>query len=127
MATRERSISDVLHDIAGDIQDIVRSEVRLAKSEIVAETDKAKGAAPFLIIGVVCILLAALFLVWTVVYALALVLPTWAASLIVAAVLASAGGIILTAGVKKLREVSSPTQTIASIKENVQWAKQPIK
>lgn len=127
MATGERSISEVLQDIAGDVQDIVRSEVRLAKSEIQAELTKIKTAAPMLIVGGVTALLAALFLVWAAVYALAIVLPMWAAALIVMGLLAIIGGVALSAGLKMLQKVNPPERTVASMKENVQWAKQQVK
>ncbi len=127
MATGERSISDVLQDIVGNVQDIVRSEVRLAKSELTAELIKVKAAAPMLIVGGVTALLAALFLAWAAVYALAVVLPMWAAALIVMALLAIIGGVALSAGLKILQRVNPPERTIASMKENVQWAKQQVK
>ncbi|MES2223210.1 MAG: phage holin family protein [Acidobacteriota bacterium] len=127
MATPERSISDVLQDIVGNIQDIVRSEVRLAKSELRDETTKVKAAAPLLIFGAVGGLLAAFFLAWAGYDALALVLPGWAAALIVAAVLGLVGGLTASAGVKALEKVNPPQHTIASVKENVQWVKQQVK
>lgn len=126
MALGERSISDVLQDIVGNVQAIVRSEVRLARSEIVTELDKVKAAAPMLIVGSVTALLALLFLAWTVVYALSFVVPMWAAALIVTVLLAIIGGIAITAGIAKLRQVNPPERTIKSVKENVQWAKQQV-
>ena len=127
MAAQERSIADVLQDILRNIQEIVRSEVRLAKSELGDEFTKVKASAPLLVVGAVAGLLAAFFLAWAAFYALALVVPQWAAALIVAGVLAIVGGITLSAGVKALQRVQPPEQTIASVKENVQWAKQQVK
>ena len=127
MAAQERSIADVLQDILRNIQEIVRSEVRLAKSELGDEFTKVKASAPLLVVGAVAGLLAAFFLAWAAFYALALVLPQWGAALIVAGVLAIVGGITISAGVKALQRVQPPEQTIASVKENVQWAKQQIK
>lgn len=127
MAAQERSIADVLQDILRNIQEIVRSEVRLAKSELGDEFTKVKASAPLLVVGAVAGLLAAFFLAWAAFYALALVLPQWGAALIVAGVLAIVGGITMSAGVKALQRVQPPEQTIASVKENVQWAEQQIK
>jgi hypothetical protein len=72
-------------------------------------------------------LLAAFFLAWAAFYALSLVLAMWAAALVVAGVLALVGGITFSAGVKGLQRVHAPEQTIASVKENVQWAKLQVK
>ena len=127
MAAQERSIADVLQDILRNIQEIVRSEVRLAKSELGDEFTKVKASAPLLVVGAVAGLLAAFFLAWAAFYALALVLPQWGAALIVAGVLAIVGGITMSAAGKALQRVQRPEQTIASVKENVQWAKQQIK
>lgn len=127
MATQERSISDVLQDIVGNIQDIVRSEVRLAKSELRDEFVKVKAAAPLLVAGAVGGLLAAFFLAWAAFAALSLVLPMWAAALIVAGLLGLVGGLTASAGVKMLQKVNPPQHTIASVKENVQWVKQQVK
>lgn len=127
MAAQERSIADVLQDILRNIQEIVRSEVRLAKSELGDEFTKVKASAPLLVVGAVAGLLAAFFLAWAAFYALTIVVATWAAALIVAGVLAIVGGMTLAAGVKALQRVQPPEQTIASVKENVQWAKQQIK
>ncbi len=127
MGAQERSISDLLQDILRNIQEIVRSEVRLARSELGDEFTKVKASAPLLVTGSVAGLLAALFLAWAAFYALSLVVPMWGAALVVAGVLAILGGATLSAGVKALQQVHPPEQTIASVKENVQWAKQQVK
>lgn len=127
MAAGDRSITDVLQNIIGDIQDIVRSEVRLAKSELTIELKKLKAAAPLLAVGGVISLLAVLFLVWTLIYALAIVLPMWAAALTMTVLLAIFGSITLAVGLKQLRQVAPPERTLETVKENVQWAKQQMK
>lgn len=128
MGTPDRSITEVLQDILNNVQNIIRAEVILAKSEVMDEIAKVKAAAPLLIVGGATALLATLFLIWTIVYLLALVLPLWAAALIVTAVLAAVGGATLSSGIKQLRRVDpKPERTIATVKENVQWAKQQIK
>jgi hypothetical protein len=91
------------------------------------EFAKVKASAPLLVVGSVAGFLAAFFLAWAAFYALTVVVPTWAAALIVAGVLAILGGMTLAAGLKALQQVHPPQQTIASVKENVQWAKQQIK
>jgi hypothetical protein len=80
-----------------------------------------------LVVGAVAGLLAAFFLAWAAFYALSLVLAMWAAALVVAGVLALLGGITFSAGVKGLQRVHAPEQTMASVKENVQWANLQVK
>src|SRR4029453_19109118 len=88
MAPGDRSISDVLQDIIRNVQEIVRSEVRLAKTEIREELDKARFSTLLLGAGPAPAMFAVLFLLLTVVHALALVMPEWAAAMLVGAALA---------------------------------------
>ena len=65
-----------------------------------------------------------LFLLLAGVYALSRVLPDWAAALLVAIAIAIVAGITLAAGIRRLKTVEPAPKTTASLKENVQWAKQ---
>ena len=58
------------------------------------------------------------------VYALALVWPAWAAALVVALVVAAGGGLLAMTGVRRLKDVNvAPPKTVATVRENIQWAK----
>jgi uncharacterized membrane protein YqjE len=128
MATSDRSISEILQDVLRNLQSIVRSEVRLAKTEVREEITKAKPAILLLAVGAVCGAFGALFLLLAVMYALALALPLWLSSLIVAAVLSLTATITLNAGHKQMGRIHPvPDKTIASIKENAEWARQQTK
>ena len=96
----DRSFSDLLQGIIHNVQDIVRSEVRLAKTEIREEAIKAKASLVLLGAGAVTGLFAILFLLLMIVYALALVMPNWAAALSVGAALAVVATLMLTGGVR---------------------------
>jgi len=124
----DRSVADVLQDILRNVQDILRSEVRLAKTEIRQEATQAAAAALWMTIGVVGLLSAWMFLLWTAVYALSTVLPLWAATLVVAVAVACAGGTVLTAGLRRFTRMKPmPERTIESLQENLEWMKQPTK
>jgi uncharacterized membrane protein YqjE len=124
----ERSFSDVMQDILRTVQEIVRSEVRLAKTEMQEEAGKAKSSAVLLGGGALTAIYAILFLLLTIVYGLALVMPNWAAALIVAAALAVIATIMLTAGRTRFKQIHPiPERTVETIKENVEWAKQQAK
>lgn len=127
-ATSERSIADVLRDVVRDMQDIVRLEVRLAKAEVVAEAGEVKTPVLLFLGGAVAGMFAMLFLLLGIAFALALILPIWAATLIVGAVLTVAAGLTLAAGVSRFRSLEPPLgRTMNSLKENVEWAKQHSK
>ena len=124
----DRSVADVLQDILRNVQDILRSEVRLAKAEIRQEATQAATAALWMTIGVVGLLSAWMFLLWTAVYALATVLPIWAATLVTAVAMAGVGGVVITAGLRRFARIKPmPERTIESLQENLEWMKQPTK
>jgi uncharacterized membrane protein YqjE len=128
MATSDRSISEILQDVLRNLQSIVRSEVRLAKTEVGEELTKIKPAIVLLGIGAVCGLFGVLFLLLTTMYAIALALPLWASALVVAVVLIIITAITLKTGQKRMERVQPlPDKTIASMKENAEWARQQTK
>ena len=124
MADSDRSIAHMVSDIIGDVQQIVRAEVRLARAEIREELGKAKRGVMFLAAGAVVVMMAFGVGLLAAVYALALVWPSWAAALTVAGVVAIVGIAVLAAGLKQMKDVTlTPERTVSTIKENIQWAK----
>jgi Putative Actinobacterial Holin-X, holin superfamily III len=120
----DRSVSDVLQDILGNLQDIVRSEVHLAKAEFKTEASHAARAAKPLIAGAVLSLYAGGLLLLALVYGLTLVLPPWMAALSVGVPVMLLAAILIGMGRARLRDVNPrPEKTIETMKENVQWLK----
>jgi uncharacterized membrane protein YqjE len=117
-----RSIPELLHDIVANFQHLIRSELQLAKTEMREEAAKARR--PFLILGlgITTAAFALFFLFLAAVYALQVVVPTWAASIIVAATAGLIAAVLFTAGKTGLKQIHAvPERTIDSLKENVQW------
>jgi uncharacterized membrane protein YqjE len=127
MSAGDRSISVVLQEIVRNIQDIVRSEVRLAKTELREEVAKARSAGALVAIAVLAGIFSIFFLLLTAVYALTLVVPNWAAALLVATGIAIVAAVTFGAGLKQYKTVHAAPKTVASLKENVEWAKQQTK
>lgn len=124
----ERAVSQVLQDILRNLQEIVRSEVRLAKVEIREEIKQAAFSGAWIAAGAVAAVSAWIFLLWTVVYALATAMSTWVATLLVAVVMACAGALLIMSGIRKARRIQPiPERTVESVKENLEWMKQPTK
>ncbi len=123
-----RSVAHVLQDIVANVQTIIRSEVRLAKTEIREEAIKASRAAGVIAGGAV----AALFTVWlllvTIIFALATVIPIWSAALLLLVFMATIATVLLSAGRKRFKTVhATPKKTIESVKESVEWVKSQTK
>jgi hypothetical protein len=122
-----RSIPEILQDVLTNIQDIVRAEVRLAKAELGEEINRARSGGLLIGVGAVAAIFSALFLSLACVYALALVMPDWAAALLVAAAVGVVAAVTLGLGLKRLKTIQAAPKTAASLKENVRWAKQLTK
>jgi cytochrome c biogenesis protein CcdA len=101
--------------------------VRLAKAELREEITQARSASVLVGIGALSGIFSVFFLLLAAVYALRLVTPDWAAALIVAAAIAIVAGLTLGEGLKRFKTVHALRKTVASLKENVQWAKQQTK
>jgi VIT1/CCC1 family predicted Fe2+/Mn2+ transporter len=127
MATSDRSFSVVLQDVVRNLQEIIRAEVRLVKIELREDAVQAKAGGILVGAGAIGGLFAMFFLLFGAFYALTRFMPDWAAALTVAAPLAIAAAVMITAGVAYLKKVHPPNKTIESLKENVEWAKQPTK
>lgn len=124
----QRSFSDVLQDIVGNIQQIVRAEVRLAQVEIKEKANRASKPLSVLVAGAVLGLYGLGFLLLAVVYGLSLVLPAWAAAVIVGVIMAIIAGGLVASGFTKLKEINPvPEKTVQTMKENAQWAKEQTK
>ena len=124
----DRTFSDVLQDILRNLQEIVRSEVRLAKAEIRDEAVQAGSSALWVAAGAVAALCAWMFLSWTAVYALAAFMSMWAATLAVAVTLAIVAGVLLVIGVRLFKRIQPiPARTVETLKENLEWMKQSTK
>jgi len=124
MPMADRSISAVLHDIVGNVQEIVRAELRLAKTEVREELARSRSAAVLLAVGALTLVFSALFALLAIVYALSLVTPAWAAALIVGLGVGLVAALCLGLGIRRFKALRGAPKTAASIKENVEWAKQ---
>ncbi|HEX5214615.1 MAG TPA: phage holin family protein [Vicinamibacterales bacterium] len=123
-AESDRSIANVLGDIVGNVQQIIRSEVRLAKVEVGEEIARAGRGGVTAAAGAVLCMMALGFVLLAAVYALALVWPAWAAALTVGVGAGVIGGVCIRAGLSRLKQVHlAPPKTVATLQENIQWAK----
>jgi hypothetical protein len=124
----ERSVSNVLQDILRNLQEMVRSEIRLAKVEVRGEVKQAVSSGVWIAAGGFAATSAWIFLLWTLAYALATRMSMWAATLIVAVVMAAAAAALIMSGIRRAKRLHPmPERTVESVKENLEWMKQPTK
>jgi hypothetical protein len=114
-------VSELVQRATEQLTDLVRGEMRLAQAEMTEKGKRfGKGGGLFGGAGVLgFVTLQAL--VATVIAALAVPLPVWAAALIVTGVLAVATGLTALAGRKQVRSATppAPQRTIDSVKADV--------
>lgn len=128
-AGKERPVSAILQDIVSSAQEIMRSEVRLAKAELKQEAVKAGRGAAMLAAGSVLGIFAVGLLLLSLVYALADTrLPNWGAALLVGLVVGGAAAFLALRGRSELAQLNpTPEKTVENVKENIEWAKHQIK
>ena len=122
---RNASTAELVKELSREVSQLVREEIALAKAEM-TEKGKQAGVGAGMLSGAAVLGLAAVggsmaFLI----LALDSWMPGWLAALIVTVVYAAAAAVLALRGGSgsgtQLRPV--PTQTIESVKEDVQWAK----
>ena len=122
-----RSVAEVLQGIFGNVEELIRSEFRLAKAETREEVSKVAQFSVMLGAGLVLVVYAVGFLLLTIMYALETTLVPWLAALIVAVGVMMVAMVAVSIGRKRMKQVHMPEKTIETMKENVQWAKQQIR
>ncbi|GAB2677012.1 phage holin family protein [Thalassiella azotivora] len=120
----DRSLGEIVGDIAKDLSTLVRQEIDLAKTEAKAEVTKAGKGAGLLGGAGVAGNLFLVFVSLALVFLLDRVMPLDLAALVVALLWGAVAAVMALMGRKKLQE-ADPTlpATTQTIKEDVQWAK----
>jgi MFS family permease len=124
----DRGTGRLLRSIAADLSTLVSKQIELAKQELreMAAT-RARVAGVFAAAAVLALFVIG-FLGMAGAEALALVMPRWAAMLIIAVAFGLVAGIALLMARNWLRSGSSkPELTQESLKEDAAWAKQQLK
>lgn len=122
----EASTGELVKQASEQLSELVRSEMRLAQQELTEKGKRAglggglfggAGVAGFLAVQALLVAAGA---------ALALVMPVWAAALIVAAVLLVVTAVMAMSGKKQIDKAVPPTpgQTMSSVRTDVDEIKE---
>ena len=125
--TNDNTVSELISGLINDAQQLVHREIDLAKREVAIEVDKVKQGAVALGIGAGLAVIGALLLGHMLVYLVQTLtdLSLWVSYLIVGAIFAIGGGLLLMQGIKRMKDVDPvPRETIESVKEDIQWIKE---
>jgi hypothetical protein len=126
VGTAGQSVGELVKQASEQLSELVRDELRLAHAELAAKGKRARIGGGMLGVAAVFGLIALGALAAAAIAALSLVLPVWAAALIVAGGLFAAAGILALAGKKEVGRAMPPTpeQAIGSVKADVHEIKE---
>ena len=122
----ETSTGDLVKNLSEQVSRLIRDELKLAEYEMTAKAKRAgRGAGMFggsgllALYGIACLLAAAII-------GLALVVPAWAAALIVGGALLVVAGIAAMLGKSQFGRATPavPEQTVQSVKADVEEIKE---
>lgn len=120
----DASLGELFSQLTSDLSGLLRDEMQLAKIELKEEVGRAGRAGGLLggaaFAGYMVVVTLSFALAW----GLAELMAVGWAFLIVAVVWAVVGGVLYLRGRRQLDEVNLvPEQTVETLKEDVQWAK----
>jgi ABC-type protease/lipase transport system fused ATPase/permease subunit len=122
-----RPISRIIEDILRHVGEIIRSEMRLAQTEIRQDLRDVKHAGTFLAAASVAGMFALGFLLLSAVYGLSTIMPPWLAAITVGGVLGIVGLVLLQKGLHLLKATNiTPERTIQSLEDNLKWFKKRV-
>lgn len=120
---RESPTSELFRRLLTDVRLIFGRQAQLAKLELEDKGSRLRTAGVEIAAAVVVAVFGVGVLIAAAVLALTIVLPAWAAALIVGAVLVAVAAVLFLLGRARLRSLGSlaPTETIEAAREDVAW------
>ncbi len=125
MTDQDASLGDLVAAATQNLSTLMKQEVQLAKIEIKREVVAAGKGAGLLGGAGALGALGGIFVSIALAYALNEVLPTFLSFLLVGVVYLVVAGLLALVGKKSLSKVGPPEKTIATVKDDVAWAKHP--
>ena len=122
----DKSLGELVGEIASDLSALMRKEIDLAKAEIREEAVKAGKGAGMFGGGAFAGYLAAVVFTFSAVFGLSYLIGLALSALVVGVVLALIAVVLVRAGQTRLRTLNpTPELTVETLKEGAQWARHP--
>ena len=120
----DRSLGELFAELAQETSTLVRHELTLAKAEMSQKASRAGKHVGILAAGGALAYAGLLAILAGVIALLNAVMPLWVAAVLVGLVVAVVGYLLVRRGLDALkREDFAPGQTMQTLKEDGQWAK----
>jgi len=124
----DRSLGELFAELSRETTTLMRQELALATTEMTHKASRVGKDIAFLAVGGAVVYAGLLAIIAAVIILLATVLPDWVAALLVGLVVLVVGYLLLQKGRAALaREDLTPRQTIGSLRESAEWAKDQTK
>ncbi len=125
---QDRSIGELFSELANETGLLIRQEIELAKVELTHKVTRVGRDVGFLVVGGAVAYAALLALLSAVIILLANYMPSWASALVVAVLVGIIAAVLILKALADLKKTDiTPRQTVETLKEDAQWAKQQIK
>lgn len=124
----ERSLGDLFATLAQETSTLLRQEVQLAKVELTESASEAGRGIAFLLLGGAVVYAGFLAILAAIILALWNAgIEGWLAALIVGLVVAAIGAFLVMRARSSLDPARlAPRKTVATLKEDTQWAKEQL-
>jgi tetrahydromethanopterin S-methyltransferase subunit G len=120
----DRSLGELFSELSQETTTLIRQEVQLAKTEMSQKASRVGKDVGILAAGGAVAYAGLLAILAGVIALLGLVIPLWLSALLVGLVVAAVGYFLVRKGLDALkREDLAPRQTIETLKEDKEWAK----
>jgi uncharacterized membrane protein YqjE len=125
---QDRSIGELFSELASETGLLIRQEVALAKVELTQKATRVGRNVGYLVLGGAVAYAALLALLASIVILLANVMSWWVAALVVAVLVGIIAAVLISKALAALKNTDvAPRQTVETLKEDAQWAKQQMK
>jgi uncharacterized membrane protein YqjE len=125
---RERGLGELFKELSAETTTLIKQEMELAKAEL-RTTGKRVGAGAGMVGGAAMVgYLALAAFTASLILLINEVTPAWVAALIVTVIYAAIAAVLGLKGRDKVKEGLPPApETIETVKEDIQWAKNPTR
>lgn len=122
-----RPLGELFSQLAGDTTLLLRQEIALAKKEFQGALAQAVGGAIALAIGGVLATVGLIAILTSVILALALVMPHWAAALVVGILFVVLAAVFVFLGINRLRKLKLiPERTARTLKDDAAMIREKV-
>jgi len=123
----DRSLGELLSELAGDTGTLVRQEVALAQAELTSKAVSVGKNVGFLAVGGLVAYAAVLAILAAIIVGLAHFIPLWLSALLVGLVVGIIAFLLISSALKALKETDlKPNQTVDTLKEDAKWLKNQV-